>query len=174
MIEIIPKPAAKLPLWSNILFYFSIAILLASIFCYFILNNSLKSALETLQNLERSLNREKTPQELALEEEVLGYQKKINDFSFLISSHKNLLSFFSVLEDSSHPQVQFINISLVPGKLKVVFSGKADSFQTVGQQIYLFQGEPLIKNVDLTSLLLGEEGGAIFSMTLSLNPRIFK
>ncbi len=174
MIEIIPKPEIKLPFWQNILFYFSIALLLTLVIGYFVLNVSLKKSSKTLEDLENSLARGKTAEELSLEKEILGYQRKISDFASLIPYHKDLLNFFTILENLSHPQIQFSNLSLEPVDLKVVLSGKAGDFKAINQQIYLFQKEPLIRNVNLTSLLLGKEGGAEFTLLLFLDPQIFR
>ena len=174
MIEIIPKPVEKEPLWLNILFYFSIVVLLAAITSYFILDNSIKNSFEVLQGLEKSLAEQRTEERIVLEEQLLDYEKKIHDFSSLINAHKKSSSFFSILEDLTHPKVQFSNINLEPEKLKGSLSGKADNFKVIGQQIYLFEKEPFIEKVDLNELFLGKEGIAKFVLVISLSPEIFK
>lgn len=173
-IEIIPKKAPKLPLGLNILFYFSIVLVLVSFSGFFILNHLEKKSADNLQNLEEVLAKKKTPKETALEEEILKYQKKINNFSILINLHQSPLNSFSVLERTSHPKVQFTNFSLNSEEFEIVLSGKTESFQTLGQQVLIFKNENLIKDVNLSKLSIGKEGGAEFTLSLSLDPEIFK
>ena len=173
-IEIIPKPAKEPPFWLNILFYFSIALVLVSFSSLFILNHLEKKSVENLQNLEEVLAKEKTPKEIALEEEIFRYQKKIYDFSLLIDLHKSPLNFFSVLERISHPKIQFTNFSLDPKEFRAVLSGQTESFQTLGQQLLIFKKESLIKEVNLSKLSIGKEGGTEFTLSLFLDPGIFK
>ena len=174
MIEIIPKPAAKLPLWQNILFYISIAVLLAVFLSYFIFDHFLKTSFQTLENLEETLAREKTPAEIALEEETFGYQKKIRDFSSLIKSHLFASNFFAFFEKVSHPKVWFSQISLNPGEGRVALLGQAENFSVLGQQILILKQEPLIKNLDLVSLSIGKRGRVDFTLNLFLDPIIFR
>lgn len=173
MIEIIPKPAAKLPLWQNILFYISIALLLAVFLSYFIFDHSLKTSLQTLENLEETLARGKTPAEISLEEETFGYQKKIGDFSKLIKGHLFASNFFAFFEKVSHPKVWFSQTDLNPQKGQVALLGEAENFSTLGQQILILKQEPLIKNLDLVSLSIGKRGRVDFTLNLLLDPKIF-
>jgi len=94
MIEIIPKPAKKLPLWQDILFYISIALLLVTILSYFILAHFLKNSEKVLQDLDQRLAWEKTAEELSLEKEVISWQKKTEDFKKLIKEHILASNFF--------------------------------------------------------------------------------
>jgi len=174
MIEIIPKPAQKLPLWQNILFYISIAVLLAVFLSYFVLDHSLKTSSQTLENLEETLARGKTPTEIALEEETFGYQKKIKDFSRLIGSHLFASNFFTFFEKICHPKVWFSQIDLNPQQGQVALLGEAENFSVLGQQILILKTEPLIKNLDLVSLSIGKRGKVDFTLNLFLDPAIFK
>ena len=175
MVEIIPKPTPKLPFkWLNILFYFSLILVLFSIFSFFLIDHFQRKAFQTLEDLESTLAREKTPEEVALEKEIFGYQKKINDFSILLESYQPPLNFFPVLEKNSHPKVQFTDFSLNPKNLQAILSGKTESFQTLDQQLSIFKKENLIKDVNLSKLFIGKEGEVEFTLNLSLSPAIFK
>jgi len=172
-IEIIPKPAQKLPLWQNILFYLSIALLIASITSYFALDYFFKKAEIISNTLEEALT-EKTPAERVLEAEIFGYQKKINNFSQLINQHLYPSKFFDFFQGLSHPKVWFSEFNLNPQDNQSVVSGQAESFLVVGQQVLIFKQENLIQNVNLSNLLIGETGKIYFTINLSLNPDIFK
>ena len=171
-IEIIPKPPIKIPGWLNFLLYFSIALLIATILSYFIINNSLKRANLTTKELEEALA--KTPQEIALEAEILGYQKKIQDILPLIDLHLAPSHFFEFLEKVSHPRIWFSTLSLWSREAEVKLSGQAENFSALGQQILALKKEAIIKSLRLSGVSLGEGGRVNFNLDLSLSPEIFK
>lgn len=172
-IEVIPKEAKKLPLWQNILFYFSIALALSFILGYFVLAHFIEKAEISLQNLEETIEQAKTPQQIALENEVLNYKKKIDDLALLISNHKIGSNFFDFLEKITHPKVFFseINLDIKNGSLNL--EGQTESFEALGQQILIFKEEEKIKNFKLSETRIGKEGRIEFSLRISLDPRIF-
>lgn len=173
-IQIIPKPITKFPIFLNILFYLSLILLVATISSYFVLNNFQKKAEENLSALETELTRSKTPEEIALEEEVFGYQRKIKDFSYLISNHITNSNLLKLIENSSHPKVWFSEVTISSQDKKAKLSGLTDSFQILGQQFFIFKKESLIKEVDLSDISFGKEGKIEFTFNLLLDPKIFQ
>jgi cell division protein FtsB len=98
-IEIVPKEVAKPSPLQKILLYLAISLLLVAILSYLVLNFYLiKKANQRLSELEVAIKKEKTPQHLALEEEMKNYQKKIKDFSQLLLAHRKSSNFFEFLE----------------------------------------------------------------------------
>jgi len=174
MIEIIPKPAKKLPLWQDILFYLSIALLLVTILSYFILAHFLKNSEKVLQDLEQRLAREKTAEELSLEKEVISWQKKTEDFKKLIKEHILASNFFHFLEESCHPKVFFSKIDLSPLKGEAILFGQTENFSTLEQQISILKLKKEIKDLNLSSVSIGKEGKVDFTLNLSLDPQLFK
>ncbi len=174
MVEIIPKPKEKKFSWQNIFFYLSLVLLLITVLTYFILNNSLKKAETNLKNLEETLAKGKTAEEIDLEKSVLVYQRKIEDFSRLINQHILSSKFFEFIEKNSHPQVWFSKLDLNPISGEVKISGKAESFAVLDQQLQIFSKNPSVKNLNLVNLGIGKEGGADFSLNLTLDPNLFK
>lgn len=173
-IEIIPRKAVLLPLWLKILFYILIALLLAAVLSYFILDHFQKKSLTAFYNLEEEIREEKTPQKIALELEILSYQKKINDFALIFDYHLIASKFFSFLEKTSHPRIWFSKINLNPGEALAVVSGRAETFLVLGQQLQILKKEALVKNASLTKISLGEKGEIEFTLTLSFDPKFFK
>lgn len=174
MVEIIPKPAKKIPSWQNILFYFSVVFLLVSFLSYLILNHFVKVSSQTLDQLEKTLAREKTPSEIALEEEVFGYQKKINAFSQLIKEHLFTSNFFTFSEKICHPKVQISQLNLEPAKGIAILSGQAEDFSVLGQQLLLLKEEPQIADFNLADISIGKKGKVDFTLKLTLNPQLFE
>ena len=173
-IEIIPRKTVALPSWLKILFYVLIGLIIISILSYFILGYLQKKSLVSFKNIEEEISKERTSQRITQEEEILNYQKKINDFEFLLSYHLFPSKFFTFLEKTSHPRVLFSQTNLNPAQSLVTLSGQAESFLALGQQLQILKREPSIKNVSLSKISLGERGGVDFTLTLSFDTEFFK
>ena len=174
-IEIIPKEEIKPVPWQRILFYFFIFLLLISIAGYFALDYYfLKKAQQELQTLEMKIAEAKTPQQIALEKEILDYQEKIEDFASLFLAHKKSSNFFNFLEKITHPKIFFSELNLNTTGSQVNLSGQAESFQVLGEQLLIFRNTKSIQNVNLSEVKIGKEGEIGFTFNLSLNPGLFK
>ena len=173
MVTIIPKPPQKTPRWQTILFYFSLALLLAVVIAYFVLNYFHGKSAAALDDLEERILAVGTPEDKKIESEVFASQKKIKDFSGLLAAHPKASQFFKFLEKNTHPEVWFTSLDLSPEPPQAKIGGQARDFETLAQQIYIFQEEDLIEGVKLTDISLGEGGETIFFLNLSLSPEIF-
>jgi len=174
MIEIIPKKAPHLSSLLNFLFYFSLILLIAVIIAIFVFNSSIKNSKKTLEELEKSLAQSKTTERIDLENEVLSFQKKIKDFSLIAEQHLETSKVFEVLEKNCHPKVWFPQFNLNTGESKITLSGEAESFEVLGQQISLFKEADFINSVNLESTSMTKEGNVIFSLSILINPNVFK
>ena len=172
--EIIPKYTKKLLPWQNILFYFSLFLLIAVIFGYFFLISLENKSLTALQDLEEEIAKTGTKEERALEVGVFANQREIKDFSILLSEHQKASNFFDLLERACHPGVWLTDLELNLKASKAVVSGKSLDFQTVGQQLFILQGQSSIRDINLSDLSIGEDGGTEFTLSFSLDPKIFK
>lgn len=171
-IEIIPKEAAKLPLWQNILFYISVALILACIIGYFVLDHFTKKSELIFQDLEKALAEARTPQQ-ALEKEILDYRDKIEDFSSLLIAHQKSSNCFDFLEKITHPKVSFSELNLDTKGNQVRLLGRAESFQILGQQLLIFQEAKFVQNLNLSEVKISEGGKIEFTFDFSLNPKLF-
>ena len=174
MVEIIPKPAAKLPSWQNILFYFSFGFILLVILSYFILNIYLDRADTRLKNLEKEWEEIKSEEQIVLEDELSAYEKKIKIFSALINQHVSSSRVFEFVEKNTHPEVWFFSLSLNPTEGKIDLSGDAENFVTLHQQIQILKASPSVKDLNLPKIAIGKEGRIAFSLSLILDPGLFK
>jgi hypothetical protein len=173
-IEIIPKPAEKVPFWQNFLFYFSFVLLISSALGYFALGRFIARERVVLGELDEVLTRERTAEETALENRVFDYQKKIEDFSQLINEHLYSSKIFPFFENISHPKVWFSKFGLDFTSYELVVLGEAESFSALSQQIQILEKEPLIKGVSLSGLSIGREGIVEFAISFYLDSKIFK
>lgn len=174
MVEIIPKPEKKSSIWRNLLFYLSFFLLLLTSLSYFLLENYLKKAEATFIELEQILTQEKTTEEVALETEVFGYQRKIENFSKLIASHLFSSKFFEFIEKNSHPKIWFSRLDLNSRRRKAELFGQVDNFFVLDQQIQIFKANHLVENLNLVKVIIGKEGKVNFNLELDFSPEFFK
>ena len=174
MVEIIPKETPPIPKWLNILFYFSLVLLVFSIIGYFVLDSSLRNSQKNLADSRETLAGEETPERITLEKEILSYEKKVKDFFSLIDSRQESSRIFNFLQKTCHPKVWFTQFSLDLKDRGVTFSGKTQSFESLGQQLLIFKDENLVKAVNLEKISISKEGEINFDLFLSFNPQIFR
>lgn len=174
MVTIIPKLPKKVSQWQTIIFYSSLAALLAVMAAYFVLNHLHGQSLAAINDLEEQILEISTIEDTRIETEIFASQEKIKDFSKILSAHAKSSQFFEFLEGKTHPEVWFTDLDLNPDMFSVRLSGKALNFQTLAQQLYIFQAEDLIESVTLTDFSLGEEGATDFSFNISFSPEVLK
>jgi hypothetical protein len=173
MVEIIPKPEVKTSLWLNILFYFSCGLLLLCLLSIFLLNLIQKKTILLIRDLETVLSQNRIEAE-PLEKEVLPQQKRIDDFAKILINRRRPTNFFLFLEKFTHPRIQFTEVNLDLAESKVGLSGRSESFLVLGQQVSIFERQKEVKKVNLSKLAIAKEGGAVFSLSLNLDPELFK
>ncbi len=171
MVEIIPKKVAPLSHWVNILFYFSLVLLVFCIAGFFILSSSIKKSQKSLTDLENAFVSAKTSERISLEKEVLKYQKKTEDFSKIVGGHLETSKVFDLLQKDCHPKVWFSQFNLDSKGNQIGLSGETQSFESLGQQLLIFQGEDFIESVNLEKVSISKEGKIGFSLSLSLTSR---
>lgn len=173
MVEIIPKPTKKESPWVDIVFFFSIAVLIGVVIAYFLLGYFIGENEKILKTKQEILNQPRSGEERGLEKKVFGYQKKVEDFTTLINQHKISSDFFAFLEGITHPQVWFSEIKLNVQKAEIELSGEAEK-TSLGQQILIFRENEQILTTHLSDVQMIEGERVSFKISLSLNPEIFK
>lgn len=174
MVEIIPKKVFTLPRWFSFLFYFSLALLFFSII-YIVLNHfNIKKSQEALADLEQALIEEETSEKIALEKEMLNYERKIKNFSQLINQHLKTSKIFEFLQENCHPKVYFNSFSLDSRQRIAIVSGETDSFESLGQQYLILKANPDVKGVTLSNISIAKMGKINFNLSISLDSKLLK
>ncbi|MBM3250870.1 MAG: hypothetical protein FJZ07_01345 [Candidatus Nealsonbacteria bacterium] len=170
-IEITSKAKVKTSVWTIILLVIGFLLLFGLLISYFYFDNSSKKIKELLK---------KSPQEVFLEEQIKQkeralslYKEKIDTFGALLADHRNVAEIFSFLEGISLPNVWFSKFDFNYAQQTIGVSGQTDNFIGLWQQIDILKKEPLLKNINLTSVGPGEEG-VDFSLSLQFDPRVFQ
>ena len=172
-IEIAPKKAVTgVSLGTDILFYFSIALLLIVVGSYLFLSDLERQLQNEILKLTEVVNQEiraHREDEFFLKEQ----ETRIKDFGYLIGAHSDASIFFDYLERVTHPKVWFDSIELDADNLRVSLTGIAESFLVLGQQILALKEDHAFREVNLNSFSLEEEG-VIFDLEIFVSPIIFK
>jgi hypothetical protein len=159
--------------YENILFYFSVIVLLSVAGCYFYLAYASQKLEAEGTALDATLTKKKTTEQKRLEQDVLSNQQRMTDFPVLLSSHKTGSEFFRKLEALTHPYIIFNMAKVSPIMGTATVGGTADSFESLAQQLQIFDGaEGFAKNIDLSKIALNNEGRVDFTFTIDLDPAV--
>ena len=168
MADIIPKQKVRYPLWFRVLSTAAAAFFLISIVSFFgliYLNGHERERVESLENL---LSQGKLPQEVTLEKQIFDVKERIEDFTSIVKTRKDMRPFLAFFEENTHPGIYFSQFSLDARKGTVSVTGSASSFQALEQQIQIFKGHEDMQEMILSSVGFGEEGQVSFGFELEL------
>jgi Tfp pilus assembly protein PilN len=172
MVKVIPKEEAKEKESKVMILLFWLAIF-SFIFVsglFFVLDWQIKSADQALDQLEKELAKVGTPEQLALKNTVYDYKRKIDDIPILLEKHKKPTKVFNLLKTTVHPNVWFSSFQLITERNFLFLSGRAKDLTSLSQQIAIFEKNPQIEKVNLSSAGLAKDGGVEFKLEINLLP----
>lgn len=173
MIQIIPKPERKPFILERIFLFFSVIILIFSLFSFFYLKNLEKKLKEELKNWEEKIFISKTSEILSLEKEILNYQQKISDFSKILKELPFPSRFFEILEKNTLSQIYFSRIDLDLMNSKCLLAGEVLDFYSLGQQFEIFKNLKSFQT-KLSKITFGKEGKVEFEFEIIFEKNILK
>lgn len=173
MPEIIPKEKEKKSS-QNILPYIALTLLVLCIVSYFVFLILINQSQNRLISLKEELAKQKTPEMVSLENSIFATKERIDDFAILLENHTSTSKFFNFIENNTHPDIYFSNLTLDLSQLKATLSGTAKSFTALDQQVQIFKKEKLLENVNVSDIKITEEGKIEFTLDLIFNPTFFK
>lgn len=175
-IEINPVNKNGTQRWKNIFLIVSIfifIIVLAGFFAfkfYFI-----KEAEKKLAEANIIINQIGTEEQKRMEEELQKAEWQIHDFKILWENSPKVSQLFPYLESIVHPRVYFTNFSLNVAENKINLVVRADTFQSLIQQIQILENKPdFIEKFEVSNISAAEKGGVSFNLVLTVKPSIFK
>ncbi len=174
MVEIIPRREERTPPIVNVLFIASLVLAAAAAGGFFILKNLQAQRRASIQTMEQRLLAEPSPDQKQLEEEVLGFKQKLDDFKVLADGRRTPIPLFSLLETSVHPAATFTGLIVNLEKNSVLLTGETDTFRHLDEQILLLRKKNEVQDLQLEKIQLGEQGRVEFSVSLSFLPDFTK
>jgi len=159
--------------WMDVIFYFVISLLVAAIFCYAIF--WIKAGmLNTQIDAEKvKIASQGTLSQQDQEKSVIGYQKKIVDFTALLKNHEFASNVFAFVQAQTMPNVWFKQFNLDEKNNGVQLSGEADSLDAFSRQVVTFEGNEYVKDIGTLNSSLGESSRVGFNINLVLDQSIF-
>ena len=160
----------------DVIFYFVISMLIATVLCYFIFWTKNGFQREDIEKEISAMKTVGTDQQKQYEQQVLSYKQKISDFSSLLKKHKFTSNVFSFIERQTMPNIWFKQFSLDGKNATVQLSGEADSMDAFSRQVAALESsdnKKYIKNVGVLNSTLGNMSRIEFSMSITLNQNIF-
>ena len=164
----------KKSLWTDIAFYFSLALLIAVIFCYAIFSFKVYLQDQNLNEINRRIIAYSTDEQRAAEKDVFDYKKKIDAFATIIQNNKISSHVFSFIEKNTMSNVWFSDFDMSQSNGDIKLSGQSENMEMLSLQIQIFEkNEDYIKNISVLNLQTDSAGKVRFILNLSLNPKIF-
>jgi len=162
--------------WMDVIFYFVVSLLIATIFCYFIFLIKDSFQREDIKKEEAALQTVGTYQQKEYEKYVIDYKNKINDFSELFESHEFASNIFAFVQAQTMQNIWFKQFSLDKKNNTVQLSGESEDMDTFSRQIDIFENEnnkKYVKSIGTLNSLLGESTRVEFNIDLALDKNIF-
>ena len=159
--------------WVDVVFYFVISSLIATILCYLIFNAKIYFQKIKIEDFKISLATVGTDEQKVMEKQVFDYQKKINDYTPLIQNHRIISNVLAYLEKNTLPNVWFSRFSMGGKDADIILSGETESAETFSRQISVFEASKYLSKITVLGSTLGDKNRSDFNLILSLDPRIF-
>lgn len=159
--------------WMDVIFYFVISLLIATIFCYviFLVKNNLQQ--KDIKKQSAALQTVGTEQQKEYEKTVITYQSKINDFTSLLRNHEFASNVFVFLQEQTMPNVWFKQFSLDQKNSSTQLSGESDDLDSFSRQVATFEKNEHVKSITTLNSSLGSATRVNFNINLVLDQTIF-
>ncbi len=92
----------------------------------------------------------------------------------LLAGHVDTDPFFFFLENYTHKQVTWTNLSFNFSNAELGLQGTAAGYQSVAEQMVLWQKNSIVHNVSVSGFSIGNDGLLKFSADVLLSPETFK
>lgn len=159
--------------WVDVVFYFVISSLIATILCYLIFVMKINSQELSIEDYDKSLATVGTDEQKEMEKQIFEEQKRINDYAPLIKDHRIFSNILAFLEQNTLPNVWFSRFSLGGKDADITLSGEAESVEVFSRQISVFEGNEYLTKITVLGSTLGDQNRTNFNLVLSLDPKIF-
>ena len=144
------KKSFDLPSSFNVLFYYSIILLVITLGAYLLVSQWNAEMQAQISNREEVLSRLEDDEDFQRDrEEIFDYESVINDYVTLFWERRSLDDFFIFLEHSMHPASRLESISLDAEEGVINLTGEVLNFDTLEQQYTIF------KNFDMEREVVG-------------------
>lgn len=172
-INSITKFTKEKSLFSDIVLYVAISLLVSSILCYIIFSIKISSQKEKVKSLEEAMFSIGTAEQKEKEAIIFKYQKKIVDYTKFLNNHKASSNVFTFLESNTLPEVWFSRINLSERENKIILTGESGNMDILSRQISTFEKNEFVKKISILNSSVWDSGKIKFSITIDLDSILF-
>jgi len=169
----IAKFTKERSLFSDIVLYVSISLLVSCILCYIIFSIKIYSQKEKVKSLDGEMFTIGTAEQKEKEATIFKYQNKIVDYTKFLNNHKASSNVFTFLEGQTFPEVWFSRINLSERENKIILTGEAGNMDILSRQISVFEKNDFVKKISILNSSVWDSGKIKFSITIDLDPILF-
>jgi hypothetical protein len=159
--------------WMDVIFYFVVSLLVATVFCYFVLSFKNGMIKQQIADTTLKLKEVGTLQQKQHEADVMVYQKKIGDFTILLKNHQFVSNVFAFMQAQTMPNIWFSQFNLDEKSASVQLNGEANNLDDFSRQVAVLEKNKYVKSVGAFNASLGEAAREQFNIGLSLDQSIF-
>lgn len=171
--EQLRRPPSRTPGWSGKLLMFSLTALFAAVLSLAGLTYGYKPRLERqINELQRESQKFSQEIPVATREEIVGFYSQIANIKTLLGGHVTASKILDFLEAKTLPALYYDKFILNVATRELQIAGKARSVQDVGNQIRIFQNEPLVHKATVRGVTTAAAGVWSFDSTLTLDPAL--
>jgi competence protein ComGC len=159
--------------WVDIIFYFAISALVATLFCYgiFLVKNNLQK--KEISKIQIEISQFGSNQQKEHEKYVLNYQSKIRDFSNLLKNHRFASNVFAFMRGQTRPNIWFKQFGLTKSSNQVQFTGEAEDMNALARQVSAFETNKYVKSISAISSAVGFLSKIDFNFSITLDDSVF-
>jgi len=159
--------------WVDVVFYFIISSLIATIFCYLIFTAKVYFQKVGITDFKAKLLTVGTDEQKSMEKQIFDYQKKISDYAPLVNEHRVFSNVLSYLEQNTLPNVWFSRFNMTGKNADIILSGETDNVEIFSRQTSIFEQSENFSKITILNSTLGDKNRINFNLDLSLDPKIF-
>lgn len=158
--------------WMDVIFYFVISSLIATVLCYLIFLTKNSFQREDIKKEIVALQTVGTDQQKGYEKDVVDYRNKINDFSSLLKNHEFTSNVFAFVGAQTMPNIWFKQFGLDKKNNEAQLSGESDDMDAFSRQVATFEKNKYVKNIGILNSALGDSARIEFNINLALDRNI--
>ena len=159
--------------WMDVIFYFVISLLLATLFCWIIFLVKDSMIKKEIEDVSSALLTVGTQNQQDQEKDVIDYRNKINDFADLLKNHEFASNALVFIKRQTMPNIWFKQFGLSEKNAEVQLSGETDDMDSLSRQVANFEKNKYVKNIGNLNSSLGASARVAFNINLSLDKNIF-
>jgi Tfp pilus assembly protein PilN len=169
MVQVIPRTIEKKYNWINLILpWLSLLLTVLVILGVFFFSTKTKSKNEEINELTQELKSMETEEIKKDEADLKAYKNKVVNVVNILGDRHLTLPLYKFLESLVHPKVYFTNLSLNMETGEANLCGISADFQSLGQQVDIFEKDDFIYSANVQSVFLAEEEGISFELQLKL------